>query len=158
MRPIVSLLTREGRGFGMWTCQVCGKSHEDQFDSCWWCADENVSALTLPSVPARRRGLGWLLLPPLLGVSLGKILAVLLRSDIIMADIVAVAASGAGVIAGIVLWAFFPYPETSSASDEAKPISRSKEDQCPQPGRLHSPHCTDERITVDVSLNVLREK
>jgi hypothetical protein len=28
----------------MWKCQVCGEEIEDQFDSCWKCAEKTVIA------------------------------------------------------------------------------------------------------------------
>lgn len=37
----------------MWTCQVCNEEIEDQFDSCWKCAEKSASVEEMPSSPLK---------------------------------------------------------------------------------------------------------
>jgi hypothetical protein len=37
----------------MWTCDKCGETHDDQFDSCWNCAGVD-SEVPVPIFPRRR--------------------------------------------------------------------------------------------------------
>jgi len=39
----------------MWTCQHCGETSEDQFDSCWKCASRRVLPAPNPPAPGPSR-------------------------------------------------------------------------------------------------------
>jgi hypothetical protein len=106
----------------MWTCQVCGESHEDQFDSCWKCAGEEASALTSPPAPARTRGLGWLLLPTLFGLVVGLPVVLALSFLPGAASFVVGLAITVVVVGGAVLWAFVPYLGESGANAERQSV------------------------------------
>ncbi|MES2469674.1 MAG: hypothetical protein V4675_20395 [Verrucomicrobiota bacterium] len=36
----------------MWTCSKCGEQHDDQFDSCWKCAELTAAPATTSAPPA----------------------------------------------------------------------------------------------------------
>lgn len=52
LRPFLRMYVAD-RGQSMWTCQHCGESSEDQFDSCWKCATPRVSAEPLTPPPVK---------------------------------------------------------------------------------------------------------